>query len=569
MEQTSTRAGTFLNQPTGYKAFIPKPLNPIPAIKFDQDIAELLAEASLRLGKLDGIGQLLPNPDLFVSIFVRQEALLSSQIEGTQCTLDEVLDFPIEEKQNDEVEEVINYVSAMNHGLMRLRDANGMPLSRRLLCEIHEILLDGSRGSTKTPGEVRTSQNWIGGTSISTATFIPPPVEDMNKAFSDLEKFLHVKSGISPLIQVAVAHAQFETIHPFLDGNGRLGRLLITLLMCEKGLLKQPLLYLSHYLKANQFEYYKRLTAIRYDGDWENWIKFFLEGVIRVGDQSINNAAQIISLLDEHRKILHDEKVSVLGLDLLDYLCEQPKVTLPMVEKKLGCAYMTAKSLVDDFEKLSLLKETTGFKRNKRYEYAPYLNFWREAQDDYGTIDEDFRRREKFKKAIESLRSGGSLELKSSASWKGWKVLVDKIEICTLEPWSYEKLMEPMRLNMDAPLEERKNLTAKLIQDAANLLEKMLIEGPEKEFDETLEYELSAMGHQVTVNVFEEDSQLKLRLLNGDIDRIFSDAGQVRIPWEFHFKNTDTNRVQKKTASITHLGMDVHGTWMTILPEEN
>jgi len=568
MEQSSNRAGVFITQPTGYKAFIPNPLYPTPAIKFDQDLAELLGEASLRLGKLDGIGQLLPNPDLFVSIFVRQEALLSSQIEGTQCTLDEVLDFPIEEKQNDEVKEVINYVSAMNHGLRRLRDPNGLPLSRRLLCEIHEILLDGSRGSTKTPGAVRTSQNWIGGNSIETATFLPPPVEEMKTAFTDLEKFLYLKTGISPLIQVAIAHAQFETIHPFLDGNGRLGRLLITLSLCEKGLLKQPLLYLSHFLKANQFEYYKKLTAIRQHGDWESWIKFFLEGVVRVGDQSIKNAELIIALVDEHKKILQKEKVSALGLELLDYLCEQPKVTLPMVEKKLGCAYMTAKSLVDEFEKLDLLTETTGYKRNKRYEYGPYLKLWREAQDDYGTIDADFRRRERIKKAIASLRKGGNLELKSNVKFKGWKLFVDGDEVCDLETWSYEKLMEPMKNYMNASKEERLSLTKSMQENTANFLEKILSGGPEKEFDDSLEYELSVIGNRATIMISENGEELKLRFLEGEADKIFKDATKIRLPWEFHFISNEGKRVQKKVALVTNLGMDSNGMWMSILPTD-
>lgn len=385
----NNRAG-LLAQQGGYSAFIPNSLNPPPDLVWDQELAELLAEAGLGVGRLDGLSRALPNPDLFISIFVRQEAVLSSQIEGTQCTLEDVLNFPVqpEKVKEKDILTVINYVEAMNYGLQRLNDSNGLPLSMRLLREIHTVLMSGARGQNRDPGELRRIQNWIGpaGSTLMTASFVPPPVPEMHEALLDLERFLHVRSGIPPLIQIAIAHAQFETIHPFLDGNGRLGRLLITLFLCERNLLKRPLLYLSHYLKSNQYEYYRRLTAIRQDGDWEGWLKFFLTGVRIVSDQAVTNAELLLALRESHRIQIHESVGTTQALKLLDYLCDQPIVTAQMVAKHLTCAYVTAQRLIEEFETLDLLKETTGQKRNKKYEYAPYLRFWKAAQEDYGTL---------------------------------------------------------------------------------------------------------------------------------------------------------------------------------------
>lgn len=281
------RAGQFVKQGTGYLAFVPAALPPIPPVKADAEVTRLLSDADWTLGRLDGIATVLPNPNLFVSMYVRQEAVLSSQIEGTQSTLEDVLQFEIDSKGQDfpkDIQEVVNYVGAMNFGLDRLKT---LPLSLRLIREIHARLLTGVRGSNRTPGEFRTSQNWIGpdGCTLANATFVPPPVPEMLPALDNLEKFLHDDS-LPLLIQCGLAHAQFETIHPFLDGNGRVGRLLITFLLCQKHALERPLLYLSGYLKRHRAEYYDRLTAIRNDGDWEGWLKFFLRGVHQVGQEA-------------------------------------------------------------------------------------------------------------------------------------------------------------------------------------------------------------------------------------------------------------------------------------------
>lgn len=342
----------------------------------DAELTRLLSEADRSLGRLDGIGSVLPNPDLFVAMYVRQEAVLSSQIEGTQSTLEDVLQFEIDAKGNDlpkDVEEVVNYVRAMNYGLRRLDE---LPLSLRLIRKIHSELLEGVRGAHRTPGEFRRSQNWIGpaGATLETAAFVPPPVPEMHQALDKFEKFLHDDS-LPVLIQTGLAHAQFETIHPFLDGNGRVGRLLITLLLCQRKVLHQPLLYLSHYLKGNRAEYYDRLTAIRNDGNWEGWLKFFLRGVAEVSGEANKTARWIFALRDEHRIAINKEMGSSAGtgLRLLDYLYEQPMINVRMVERHLKSSFVTASKLVDQLVKLEILRETTGAQRNRRYSYSPYL----------------------------------------------------------------------------------------------------------------------------------------------------------------------------------------------------
>ena len=388
----SDRAGRYFKQPSGYSAFVPVVLNPPPKLQWDDEFAPLLIRAGTALGRLDGLTRRLPNPNLFVSIFVRQEAVLSSQIEGTQCTLEDVLKFELEKPTKDkenEVRQVINYVEAINYGLSRLNDpAQGLPLCLRLIREIHSVLMEGRRGMHRSPGEFRRTQNWIGpqGSTLMTASFIPPPVPEMHEALSDFEKFLQLRSGIDPLIQIGIAHAQFETIHPFLDGNGRLGRLLITLFLCERDILKRPMLYLSHYVKSNQHEYYKRLTAIREEGDWEGWLKFFFHGVELVSNQAIRNAEMILDLRERHQMLVAD-RVNTLGaVQLMDYLFENPVVNVQRVSEHLDCTFATAGKLVDQFEELGLLRETTGQKRNRQYEYAPYMKFWKTAQDDYADI---------------------------------------------------------------------------------------------------------------------------------------------------------------------------------------
>jgi Fic family protein len=389
----SGRAGRYFKQQSGYLAFVPILLNQPPKLQWDDELASRLVRAATALGRLDGLTRRIPNPNLFVSIFVRQEAVLSSQIEGTQCTLEDVLKFELEkpskEKEGD-VQQVINYVEAINYGLSRLNDPDqGLPLCLRLIREIHSVLMEGRRGMHRSPGEFRRTQNWIGpyGSTLMTASFIPPPVPEMHEALGDFEKFLQLRSGIESLIQIGLAHAQFETIHPFLDGNGRLGRLLITLFLCERDILKRPVLYLSHYVKSNQHEYYRRLTAIREDGDWEGWLKFFLYGIEVVSNQAIRNAEIILDLRECHHALVA-ENVSTLGaVQMLDYLFENPVINVQRLSEHLDCTFATASKLVDQFEQLELLRETTGQKRNRQYEYTPYMKFWKTAQEDFGGIE--------------------------------------------------------------------------------------------------------------------------------------------------------------------------------------
>lgn len=370
------RAGYYQEQLEGYKAFIPANLPPDPPIDMDTELVSLLSSADRCLGRLDGATSNLPNPDLFVAMYVRQEAVLSSQIEGTQSTLEDVLEFEIDEQGNEhpkDVQEVVNYISAMNYGLQRL---NELPLCLRLIREIHQKLLDGVRGSDRSPGEFRKSQNWIGheGCNLKTASFIPPPLAQMHQALDNLEKFIHYNTNLPVLIQCGLIHAQFETIHPFLDGNGRVGRLLITFLLCQKGILQRPLLYLSYYLKAHRQEYYDVLMNIRTNGDWEGWLKFFLRGVYEVSQTATNTAQNILKLQQNHRQLISQQSGgSNNSLLLLDLLFTQPIVNINLVQTHLNSSYNTAKKTVDHFIQLGLLKEITGYQRNRRYRYDPYL----------------------------------------------------------------------------------------------------------------------------------------------------------------------------------------------------
>lgn len=377
-----TRAGQFVKQPAGYRAFIPSPLPPDPPLQLDPPMVTLLSQANLALGRLDGATQTLPNPDLFVAMYVRREAVLSSQIEGTQSTLDDVLAFELDPKGRElpqDIEEVVNYVRAMNYGLKRL---NTLPLSVRLIREIHAELLRGVRGADRQPGEFRTSQNWIGPANVplSRATFVPPPAPEMLRALDNLEWFLHEERDLPALIHCGLAHAQFETIHPFLDGNGRVGRLLITFLLCQQGVLHRPLLYLSHYLKRHRAEYYDRLMAVREEGNWEGWLRFFLRGVAETATEAANTARAIVKLREEHRTLVQERGSGLNGLRLLDLLFQLPLLNVKLVKEQLDVAFVTANKLVDQFEVLGLLEETTGGKRNRRYRYTPYLALFEEKE---------------------------------------------------------------------------------------------------------------------------------------------------------------------------------------------
>ena len=377
----STRAGAYVRQPSGFRAFIPAPLPPDPPLAMDPELIRLLSAADQALGRLDGMAYTLPDPELFVAMYVRREAVLSSQIEGTQSTLDDVLAYELAGASADlprDVHEVVNYVRAMDHGLQRLAT---LPLSLRLIREIHAELLASGRGAARMPGEFRTSQNWIGpsGGTLSDARYVPPPVWEMNQALDNLESFLHAAPALPVLIDCALAHAQFETIHPFLDGNGRVGRLLVTFLLVTQGVLKQPLLYLSYYLKLHRSEYYDRLMAVRERGDWEGWIKFFLDGVRVTAEEAARTAGAIVALREQHRATV--APIGKNALRLLDSLYQRPLVRIADVQRGLGVSVPTAGKLVAELERVGILEELTGLKRNRVFRYSPYLALFRDVAD--------------------------------------------------------------------------------------------------------------------------------------------------------------------------------------------
>ena len=380
------RAGRPVRQQAGYQAFIPAPLPPDPPLRFDSQLATVLAGAGTALGRLDGVAATLPNPELFVTMYVRREAVLSSQIEGTQSTLDDVLAYEIDSDRSKlpgDIEEVVNYVNALNYGLTRLQT---LPLSLRLLREIHGKLLAGGRGSEKSLGEFRHSQNWIGGgPRLADAIFIPPPPHEMKTALGNLERFLHDPRGLDPLIVCALAHAQFETIHPFLDGNGRVGRLLITLLLFHAKVLQRPVLYLSHYLKQHRGTYYDRLMAIRYEGDWEGWLRFFLTGVAEVSREAEHTARRIVELREALRRAAQKADMSVNTLKLLDHLFEQPVINVKAAQERLGVSFPAANGMISELQKVGILIEVTGGRRNRMFRFDPYLKLFAdvtEAADD-------------------------------------------------------------------------------------------------------------------------------------------------------------------------------------------
>ncbi len=381
MSKKPHRSGTYIQQPTGYKAFIPNPLPLRPAITLDPELQILLSAADRSIGRLDAGTELLPNPDFFVTMYVRREALYSSQIEGvTQASLDEMLEFEVRVTQRrrfPEIPEVFNYVDAMNYGLQRLES---LPLSLRLIKEIHKMLLKGVRGGEREPGEFRRTQNWVGpeNCSLSEALYIPPPPEVAREAMEHLENYLHAKDTVPPLVKCALVHAQFESIHPFLDGNGRIGRLLVTFLLCWQDILKRPLLYLSDYFKRYRDEYYARLQQIRDQDDWEGWLRFFLTGVQSVALDATETARNIQSLQEEHRNLVGRQfPGTATGLVLLDQLFRNPVTTAKKTAKIIGRSYPVANQLIADFEELGLLREITGGHRNRVYIYEPYIALFR------------------------------------------------------------------------------------------------------------------------------------------------------------------------------------------------
>ncbi|MBI5708743.1 MAG: Fic family protein [Candidatus Eisenbacteria bacterium] len=383
------RAGTgnFENTTVGgetVRAFLPEPLPPQPPLQIEGRLRDSLDRALIALGRLDGVSSLLPDTHLFLYTYVRKEAVLSSQIEGTQSTLSDLLLFELEEAPGvpvDDVVEVSNYVAALEHGLRRLR--GGFPLSNRLIREIHEILLSRGRGHARAPGEFRRSQNWIGGTRPGDARYVPPPPHRVEEAMGRLERFLHDQPvGTPALLKAAMAHVQFETIHPFLDGNGRVGRLLITLLLCTEGVLREPMLYLSLYLKQHRSRYYELLDGVRRDGEWEEWIAFFADGVAETAQGAVATAHRLLEVADGDR-----DRIQRLGrragsaplvhhtlqrnpICTISRLAQKSKLTLPTVSKALQV-------LVE----LGIVREVTGKKRHRIYRYDAYMKILDEGTE--------------------------------------------------------------------------------------------------------------------------------------------------------------------------------------------
>jgi Fic family protein len=359
------------------RAFVPRPLPPAdPALAADS-YTDLNRKAELALARLAGVSGLVPSVDWLLYSAIRKEALLTSQIEGTQATLTDLFneEAGLKVSNTDDVQEVTNYLRAFRWVQGQLRDAAGLPISVRLLREAHRLLLDGARGAGKQPGQLRQSQNWIGGTRPGNAAFVPPPQQQVPELLSDLERFIHdAAPGLPPLVKVALIHAQFETIHPFLDGNGRIGRLLIAALVEHWGLLKQPLMYLSGYLKQHQAEYYRRLSMVRSEGDWEGWVSFFLEGVAAAAADAEHCIIDVASLVTQDRKrLLKSAKAGPITYRLFEQLPLMPRFSVEHVRQRLETTFPTASAAVKLLEELGILAELTGQKKNRIYSYQGYV----------------------------------------------------------------------------------------------------------------------------------------------------------------------------------------------------
>jgi cell filamentation protein, protein adenylyltransferase len=379
-------SGTWVPGPSaggeGWRAFVPHPLPPQDTLRIEADLRDEIDAAHLALGRLDGLTGILPDSALFPYSYVRKEAVLSSQIEGTQSSLSDLLLFEIKEVPGspiDEVREVSNYVAATEHGLRRLR--SGFPVCLRLIREIHEILLSKGRGSDKRPGEFRTSQNWIGGTRPGNALFVPPPPDRVGACMGALEEFLHGKPIQTPtLIKAALAHAQFETIHPFLDGNGRIGRLLATFVLCSEGVLHEPLLYLSLYLKQHRKTYYDLLTATRMEGEWEAWVQFFVRGVRETSDSAVKTARALVEVFERDRaRVQGMGRRAGSALRVHDALQRRPILSIPLATKATKLTVPTVTSALESLENAGIVRELTGRKRNRLFGYPRYLKVLNES----------------------------------------------------------------------------------------------------------------------------------------------------------------------------------------------
>lgn len=378
MDISNHRLGKYVETSAGgerVRAFLPAPLPPEPALDLTR-LMQVYERAIVALGRLDGVATLMPSTPLFLYMYVRKEALLSSQIEGTQSSLSDLLLFENHEApivEIDDVAEVSNYVAAIEHGVARLRE--GFPLSLRLIREMHAILLKSGRGAAKQPGEFRRSQNWVGGTRPGNALFVPPPPNLLNGCLNALESFLHSEDlATPPLIRAGLAHVQFETIHPFLDGNGRLGRLLITLILCEAGVLREPILYLSLFLKSRRSDYYRLLQEVRQAGTWETWMEFFLAGVAETAEQAVAVARELITMFDAHRQwIAGLGRSASTALQLHELLQASPVVSTRTVARRLDISFPTASAALEGLARIGVVRETSGRRRGRVYAYSAYL----------------------------------------------------------------------------------------------------------------------------------------------------------------------------------------------------
>lgn len=376
------RAGAFTSNLYGemaYQSFLPKPLPPNPAVMTDEEMIQLLVHANRWIDKLESIASLIPHIALFVSMYVRKEAVMSSQIEGTQCTLEDVLDPNLESNANRDVADVIKYIKATDYAINRLQE---LPLCNRLIRETHAVLMNGVRGQEKCPGEFRTSQNWIGGegVSLNKARFIPPHPDDMVVAMSDLEKYMNAPDTLDVLVRASLIHYQFETIHPFLDGNGRIGRLLITLFLLKQKSLTTPALYISYFLKKNRMEYYDRLTLVRTKGEYEQWIKFFLRAVSESAQDAYENIIRLAKLHDEHvARIVALGRARLTALQLFSYLERNPIMEIKRTAQSLGLSFNTVASAVNRLVDIGILVQSGGDKRYRTFNYKEYLDILREG----------------------------------------------------------------------------------------------------------------------------------------------------------------------------------------------
>src|SRR5712691_9127018 len=368
--EKSTAAGEAVS------AFIPEALPPRPALALTPSVLEKVRLAEQKLSRLELAGEMVPSLEWFIYAFVRKEAVVSSQIEGTQASLVDLLAYEASgEEATDDVQEVSNYLAALRYARQQLRSEKGLPLSTRLLNEAHHRLMKGVRGASKQPGELRRSQNWIGGARPSDAIFVPPPPQELARLLSDLEKYIPRDDDLPPLVRAALVHVQFETIHPFLDGNGRIGRLLITLLLEHWKLLSEPLLYLSLFFKRHRAEYYRLLNAVRLEGDWGSCVAYFLVGVSTIADEAADTARNLFVLVNKDRaRILSARNASVMAARLLDQLPRHPMVTIPAVVRLLSTTKPTAAKAIGVLEQLGILRETTGRRRDRTFSYAAYLD---------------------------------------------------------------------------------------------------------------------------------------------------------------------------------------------------